>query len=135
MSKTAAPDTVLQLVERFDRNRNSYLAGGINETQLRQEFINPLFSCLGWDIENKQGYAPAYREVIFEDSLKVGAETKAPDYCFWVGGTRKFFVEAKKPSVNIATDIGPAFQLRRHARTVMRSGQATRGLTTSRLSV
>ena len=69
-----------QLVEHFDRNRDSYLAGGINETQLRREFIDPFFSCLGWDIENKQGYAPAYREVIFEDSLRVGAETKAPDY-------------------------------------------------------
>ena len=103
------------MVERFDRNRESYLAGGINETQLRREFIDPFFSCLGWDIENKQGYAPAYREVIFEDSLRVGAETKAPDYCFRIGGMRKFFVEAKKPAVNIATDVAPAFQLRRYA--------------------
>ena len=85
------------MVERFDRNRDSYLAGGINETQLRQEFINPFFSCLGWDIENKQGYAPAYREVIFEDSLRVGAETKAPDYCCRIGGMRKFLSRPMKP--------------------------------------
>jgi len=71
------PETITQLVERFDRNRDSYLAGGINETQLRREFIDPFFSCLGWDIENKQGHAPAYREVVFEDSLKVGAESSA----------------------------------------------------------
>ena len=50
--------------------------------------VDPFFSCLGWDIENKQGYAPAYREVIFEDSLRVGAETKALDYCFRIGGMR-----------------------------------------------
>jgi hypothetical protein len=56
-----------------------------------------------------------YRDVIFEDSLKVGGATKAPDYCFRIGGMRKFFVEAKKPSVNIAADSGPAFQLRRYA--------------------
>ena len=64
-----------------------------------------------------------YRDVIFEDSLKacpersrrVGGATKAPDYCFRIGGMRKFFVEAKKPSVNIAGDSGPAFQLRRYA--------------------
>jgi hypothetical protein len=56
-----------------------------------------------------------YRDVIFEDSLKVGGATKAPDYCFRIGGMRKFFVEAKKPSVNIATDPSPAFQLRRYA--------------------
>jgi len=115
MAATSAPKEVGQLVERFDRNRDSYLAGGINETQLRREFIDPFFSCLGWDIENKQGYAPAYREVIFEDSLRVGAETKAPDYCFRIGGMRKFFVEAKKPAVNIATGVAPAFQLKRYA--------------------
>ena len=71
------PEAITRLVSRFDRNRDSYLAGGINETQLRQEFINPFFSCLGWDIENEQGYAPAYRGVIFEDSLRVGGETNA----------------------------------------------------------
>jgi predicted type IV restriction endonuclease len=109
------PEPILDLVARFDRNRDSYVAGGINETQLRPEFIDPFFSCLGWGIENKQGYAPAYREVIFEDSLRVGAETKAPDYCFRIGGMRKFFVEAEKPSVNVGADIGPAFQLRRYA--------------------
>ena len=68
MAATSAPKEVVQLVERFERNRDAYVSGGINETQLRREFIDPFFSCLGWDIENKQGYAPAYREVIFEDS-------------------------------------------------------------------
>jgi len=29
--------------------------------------------------------------------LKVGGATKAPDYSFRIGGTRKFFLEAKKP--------------------------------------
>jgi hypothetical protein len=32
-----------------------------------------------------------------------------------VGGTRKFFVEAKKPSVNVKDDLAPAFQVRRYA--------------------
>ena len=41
--------------------------------------------------------------------------TKAPDYCFRIGGTRKFFIEAKKPSTKIKEDIGAAFQLRRYA--------------------
>jgi hypothetical protein len=62
---------VLDLIERFDRNRESYLAGGITETQLRREFIDPFFSAQGWDIENRKGYAPASRDVIFEDSLRV----------------------------------------------------------------
>jgi len=35
MATTPAPKEVIGLVERFDRNRDSYLAGGINETRLR----------------------------------------------------------------------------------------------------
>ena len=110
-----APDAVKRLVDRFDQNHDAYLSGSYNESQLRREFIDPLFETLGWDVENRQGSAMPYRDVIFEDSLKVGGATKAPDYCFRIGGMRKFFVEAKKPSVNIAADSGPAFQLRRYA--------------------
>jgi len=40
--------------------------------------------------------------------------TKAPDYCFRIGGVRKFFLEAKQPSINLQEDIHPAYQLRRY---------------------
>jgi type I restriction-modification system DNA methylase subunit/predicted type IV restriction endonuclease len=109
------PETALELIERFDRNRDAYLSGAYNEFQLRKEFLDPLFETLGWDMQNKLGYAEAYKDVIHEDSIKVGGFTKAPDYCFRIGGTRKFFVEAKKPSVNVKDDTSPAFQLRRYA--------------------
>jgi hypothetical protein len=109
------PAEVLRLVERFAREAASYQATGYNETQARREFIDPLFRALGWDIDNEVGHAEAYKDVIHEDAIKVGGLTKAPDYCFRIGGTRKFFVEAKKPSVNIKEDVGPAFQLRRYA--------------------
>jgi predicted type IV restriction endonuclease len=111
----SAPDSVKRLVARFDQNRDAYLSGSYNETQLRHEFLGPFFEALGWDVYNHQGSAMPYRDVIFEDSLKVGGATKAPDYCFRIGGMRKFFVEAKKPSVNIAADAGSAFQLRRYS--------------------
>lgn len=109
------PDEVLQLIERFDRNVDAYKSGQYNETQLRREFIDPFFEVLGWDVNNRQGYAEAYKDVIHEDAIKIGSATKAPDYCFRIGGTRKFFVEAKKPSVNLKDDMNPAFQLRRYA--------------------
>lgn len=109
------PETALELIERFDRNRDAYLSGAYNEFQLRKEFLDPLFETLGWDMQNRLGYAEAYKDVIHEDSIKVGGFTKAPDYCFRIGGTRKFFVEAKKPSVNVKDDTSPAFQLRRYA--------------------
>jgi len=111
----AAPKEIIELVERFKRNKEAYISGRYNETQLRREFIDPFFKALGWDVDNENGYAEAYKDVIHEDAIKVGGATKAPDYCFRIGGTRKFFVEAKKPSVNLKDDISPAFQLRRYA--------------------
>ena len=110
-----APKEVRDLVERFKLHIDAYKRATYNETQLRREFIDPLFKVLGWDIDNVQGYAEAYKGVVHEDSLKIGGNTKAPDYAFRIGGTRKFFLEAKKPSVNIKDDIHPAYQLRRYA--------------------
>jgi predicted type IV restriction endonuclease len=103
------PPQVLELIQRFDRNRDAYRSPHYNETQVRREFLDPLFKSLGWDIDNEQGYAEAYKDVIHEDAIKVGEATKAPDYCFRIGGTRKFFLEAKRPSVDIKNDVSPAF--------------------------
>src|SRR5712671_3156113 len=111
---TAPPAQILELIARFERNRESYKAPHYNETQLRREFLDPFFKALGWDIDNEQGYAEAYKDVIHEDAIKVGEATKAPDYCFRIGGARKFFLEAKKPAVDIKNDVAPAFQLRRY---------------------
>jgi hypothetical protein len=102
-------------MERFERNRESYRSAVYNETQARREFIDPFFQALGWDIDNTAGHAEAYKDVVHEDAIKVGGLTKGPDYCFRIGGARKFFVEAKKPSINIRDDVSPAFQLRRYA--------------------
>jgi len=110
-----APKEILDLVERFERNREAYRSAQYNETQLRREFLDPFFCALGWDVDNKQGHAEAYKDVIHEDAIKIGGFTKAPDYSFRIGGTRKFFVEAKKPAVDINQDAAPAFQIRRYA--------------------
>ncbi len=110
-----APQEIIDLVARFDQNLEAYQSGRYNETQIRREFIDPFFKALGWDVENISGYAEAYKDVIHEDAIKIGSANKAPDYSFRIGGTRKFFIEAKKPSVNIGEDIGPAYQLRRYA--------------------
>jgi hypothetical protein len=109
------PALVTELVRRFERNYDAYRSGQYNETQVRREFIDPMFKTLGWDMDNERGYAEAYKDVVHEDAIKVGGATKAPDYCFRIGGTRKFFLEAKKPAVNIKEEIHPAYQLRRYA--------------------
>src|SRR5208282_606027 len=112
-----APQEILDLVNRFEQQLDAFKSGQYNETQLRHEFLDPFFNIktLGWDVDNHAGYAEAYKDVIHEDTIKVGEATKAPDYCFRIGGARKFFLEAKKPSVDIKEDISPAYQLRRYA--------------------
>jgi len=110
-----APAIVATLIDRFEQNRESYKSQGYNETQVRREFLDPFFEALGWDVANKQGHAEAYKDVIHEDAIKIGGNTKAPDYCFRIGGARKFFLEAKKPAVNLKDDLSPAYQLRRYA--------------------
>ena len=110
----AAPDAVLELVERFARNRAQYLNPAYNETQVRREFLDPFFTALGWDVENVAGYAQQYKDVVHEDAIKVGLDSRAPDYSFRIGGVRKFFVEAKKPAVNLKDDPAPAYQVRRY---------------------
>jgi hypothetical protein len=53
-----APDQVVELVNRFTRNRDSYKSSGYNEAQTRREFIDPLFVALGWDMDNRKGRYP-----------------------------------------------------------------------------
>ena len=106
---------IQELVTRFSEQLTAYKKSDYNETQTRRDFIDPFFKALGWDIDNEQGFAESYREVIHEDRVKVGTATKAPDYSFRLsGGQRLFFVEAKKPSVLIKDDIQPAYQVRRY---------------------
>jgi len=111
----SVPAKIVELVERFRRNLDAYKHDDYKETRVRVEFIDPFFEALGWDVRNVQGYAEQYKDVVHEESLKIGGEARAPDYCFRVGGVRKFFLEAKKPSVAVKSDVGPAYQLRRYA--------------------
>jgi hypothetical protein len=109
------PASIVERVETFRRNLESYLAADYKETELRREFLDPLFAALGWDVFNLQGYAEAYKDVVHEDMLKINGQSTAPDYSFRIGGARKFFVEAKKPAVRIKDDPAPAAQLRRYS--------------------
>jgi type I restriction-modification system DNA methylase subunit len=115
ISKEQALAKITTLVERFDEQKDFYRQSDYNETLTRRDFIDPFFKALGWDIDNEQGYAESYREVIHEDKIKIGGATKAPDYSFRLGGGKRlFFVEAKKPSILIKDDITPAYQVRRY---------------------
>src|SRR5262245_7840459 len=114
-TKETAYEKISQLADRFHEQIDSYRKSEYNETLTRRDFIDPFFKALGWDMDNESGYAESYREVIHEDKLKIGKATKAPDYSFRIGGGKRlFFVEAKKPSVWVKSEIQPAYQVRRY---------------------
>jgi len=77
-----APEIIHQLVQQFSDNRDAYRSGRYNEAQLRQEFLNPFFEALGWDVSNRKGFSINYREVVHEDSIHIkgSPHAKAPDY-------------------------------------------------------
>lgn len=117
MTKEQAKATIDKLVERFEEHRKEYHLPDYNEQKARQDFINPFFKALGWDIDNEKGASEAYREVIYEDKVVVRGKAKAPDYGFRLAGSGKkrlFFVEAKKPSVVLKTNKESAYQLKRY---------------------
>ena len=37
----------------------------------------PFLSRLGWDIDNEEGYAEAYKDVVHEDAIKIGDGARA----------------------------------------------------------
>lgn len=102
-----------RLVEKFQSNKKYYTEAKnkYNETDTRNEFIDPFFELLGWDIHNKNNVRPNLREVMRENYL---TSTSRPDYAFTLSGVKKFFAEAKKPSVPILTDMESILQARRY---------------------
>ena len=110
-----ASKEIEDLVGKYKLNHSDYMSKRYNETQARQEFINPFFEALGWDIYNKQCFPEACKEVLHEPSLKANGNTVSPDYAFKVEDDIKFLVEAKKPSKNLKSSPIAGYQLRTYA--------------------
>ena len=106
------------LVRLYDNNYEQFQQITYNETQVRVDFVNPFFQLLGWVVMNENGLPQHLREVTHEATVVVEEDgvsrSKKPDYSFRVGTETLFFLETKKPSVNISADRAPAFQLRRY---------------------
>ena len=116
-TKEESLQIIKDLVAHFKQNEKSYTSVIYDESNTRTDFIDKFFEALNWDVRNDNGFAERFREVVREDKVVINGQTKAPDYSFRLGGQKIFFVEAKKPSVNIKDDIAPAYQLRRYAYT------------------
>lgn len=109
---------VAELVRIYTDNYHQFQRATYNETQVRVDFVNRFFKLLGWDVDNERGLPQHLREVTHEATVVVeedGANrSKKPDYSFKVGTEVLYFLETKKPAVNITVDAAPAFQLRRY---------------------
>ena len=107
-----------ELVHKYEQNITNYRNESYNETELRNDFLNPLLEILDWDVFNKKSLSQYQREVSHEFQVDVvegkAIKRKRPDYCIRLGNYNKFFIEAKKPSVNILSDKKAAFQVRRY---------------------
>src|SRR6476620_7437552 len=110
-----APDAIKRLVDTFDRNIFDYKNSAYKEAHVRQEFINPFWHELGWDMNNSAGLPSKLREVTHEDSVEIDGNRKSPDYGFRKGEHLKFYLEAKAPRIYLKEDISPAFQIKSYA--------------------
>lgn len=100
---------ISKLIESFKNDYTYYKSAKFNESACRLNFIDIFLSQLGWDVSNDKKIAPQYREVLVEDFDKL---TGRPDYSMTLSGMVRFFVEAKKPHVDIVSSIESIFQAR-----------------------
>ena len=153
-NRSSTKSRIEQLVRYFEQNIHQLKSPAFNETQARQQLIDPLFEALGWDVTNrsmkplylqevvpegrvktssevheqhalfetKHALGKDYKEYasildyIAEDNYKASAKEaiKKPDYRFRIKGQTKFFVEAKKPFVDLAKSQDAIFQVKRY---------------------
>lgn len=115
MSETGGREAVKGLVESYEQNRAEYLDSTYEETELREDFLNPLFKALGWDINNAADKSPSLRDVKKEARQETErGTTRKPDYEFRDDRAEPaFYLEAKRPHINLESD-GPARQTREY---------------------
>jgi type I restriction-modification system DNA methylase subunit len=117
-SKEEGLEQLKVLISAFEKEYAIYKTPKYSEAQLRIDFLNPLLKTFGWDVDNEETKSQFLRDVIQEESIDVEVEDsvtkKNPDYTLRIQGTRKFFVEAKKVSIDLDKSNKPAFQTRRY---------------------
>src|SRR4030095_10753103 len=105
MSIETAYLAIEKLVKDFKANENHYLSSTYSEAQARLDFIDKFLIALGWDVNHDEQKNPYEQEVKVERGIDMGDARKRADYSFSIAPNfrdTKLFVEAKKPSRNLA---------------------------------
>jgi len=111
---------VIKLIQYFeDYAQNKYLLPGYHEAQARKDFIDPLLKALGWDVDHEHQRNPHEQEVKVESGVIVESTRpqKRADYVFYLAPNFRdvrFYVEAKKPSINLDGNADAHFQTLRY---------------------
>ncbi len=118
LSKDEARDRVAQLVGQYKAQAVDWESAGsaYTETEVRIQFVDKLLAALGWDVSNEAGRPQVLTDVVME---RTGADEDGeswgrPDYRLRSAGQDRLPVEAKRPSVRLSSDPGPALQARRY---------------------
>lgn len=108
-----------ELVHAFSTNIRTLRDCETLEAVVRQEYIDPFWKALGWDVANTAHRGPAEKDVVIEASVgTIEAQrfrSRRPDYLFRIDGFPRFIVEAKRPAVDLATDRDAIFQTKTYA--------------------
>ena len=67
-----------RLVESFGKRLAELKQPGYAEAQLRDDFLNPFFRALCWDMENRAGLIQKEREVEIESGARQRRNQKRP---------------------------------------------------------
>jgi len=72
-----------------------------SEAVIRQEYIDPFWKALGWDVANDEHRSYAEKDVLIEAPVAATegerVRKRRPDYLFRIDGFPRFVVEAKRP--------------------------------------
>jgi type I restriction-modification system DNA methylase subunit len=95
---------ICDLAEDFRAHKHRYLSPDYQEAEARKDFIDKFWKALGWDVDHEIQKNPYEQEVKVERGQDQAGARKRADYSFSLAPNFRdvrFFVEAKKPSVQL----------------------------------
>jgi len=118
-SDSGGVKSIAELVAGFRENLSDLRNPQTSEAVVRQEYIDPFWKALGWDVANDQHRSYAEKDVLIEapvDTIEGDRVRKRrPDYLFRIDGFPRFVVEAKRPAADLKADKESIFQAKTYA--------------------
>ena len=101
------------LVDAFKKKTSHEAGEAYDEQSLRNDFLNPFWQALGWELGNPESLPQSLREVQIETRVNIAGKAKRADYIFRTDGIDRFVCEAKAAGVELLHR--QAFQAQRYA--------------------